>query len=130
MDIGSATAVSTVSLRQLEGRHVVETIWSQNIDPDDVRDTMCTINTLLDKTSLPLHVIIDIRQNPDFPLWSTIKETMFGPFRHPNMGHWLVIGSNKTAKFIAYILTEVSNRASIVWFDDEASLWQYVSGLD
>lgn len=130
MESGSLATASTVSLRQLEGRHVVETVWSQNINPDDVRNAMRTINALLDKTTLPLHVIIDIRQNPDFPLWATIKETMFGPFRHPNMGYWLVLGSNKTAKFIAYVLTEVSNRASIVWFEDEASLWEYVSILD
>ena len=92
----------------------------------DVTDAFKDINHLLNISSEPLFVIVDIRSNPNFPLSATLNGALFGPYRNPVLREWLIIGSNPLAHMIERILSEVTGRKNVRWFTTDADANAYV----
>lgn len=118
----NTTAISSVIVLPVEERNILKMVWNRQVTSDDVSTAFHEITALLDKSSQQIDIIVDIRQNPNFPLQTTISETLRGPFNHPKMGKWLVIGSSLMAKVIANVLINMGQRDNILWFDDEDAL--------
>jgi len=93
--------------------------WEAEVNPDHVPLAFEKLNAALDAAISPLNVLVDLRNDPVLPLTITIHETITGPFRHRNMGKWLVIGKNWRAQVIASVISKTGLRENILWFDTE-----------
>src|SRR5581483_12105606 len=85
------TTTRTVEIFPTERSNVLNMVWSRKVDSADVAFTFRAVTEILDKSTEAVHIIVDIRQDPKFPLQTTISETLSGPFRHAKMGQWLVL---------------------------------------
>ena len=104
--------------------------WASYVAETDVRPAFRNLTRLLDVAHGPVHVIVDLRNDPRLPLQTTISETMSGPFMHRNMGRWLVIGSNNRAAIIAAVITKVGRIDSIFWFETEEEALAHLATLE
>lgn len=120
----------TVTVTAVPNHHALVLRWAAWINEFDVPAAFHEMTAALDRASLPLHVIVDLTQNPNLPLATTISETVSGPFMHPMMGQWLVVGSNRRAEIVARTVTAIGLRTNINWFDDMAEAMAFLETLE
>lgn len=108
---------------------LIKMVWQRNVLPSDVRPAFKKITDYLDQNPEPVYVLVDITSNPKFPLAETMTHALVGPQRHKNLAGWLVIGSNPMAKLIERFLVSVTGRHIIYWFEDEQSVYDYLTPL-
>jgi hypothetical protein len=104
--------------------------WERWVVEADVRPAFHEMTHRLDTARQPVHVLVDLRADPRLPLQTTISETLSGPFMHPNMGEWLVIGTNARAHFVADMITRVGRQNSIRWFQTDTEAFEHLSGRE
>lgn len=122
---------STVTIEPIDAYpNAVRLRWERWVVEADVRPAFHELTRRLDIARQPLNVIVDLSADPRLPLQTTISETISGPFAHPNMGVWLVVGTNQRAHFIADMITRVGRQDSIRWFQTEAEAIEFLSGLE
>src|SRR5687767_1737208 len=98
----------TVRVEPVEGyTNAYWLLWERQVKEIDIAPAFHKLTQALDAANGPVYVIVDLRQDPNMPLAATVQETMAGPFRHANMGEWLVIGQNWRAEMIANVITKV-----------------------
>jgi hypothetical protein len=71
-------------------------------------------------------VVVDLRANPILPFIETVMAAIGGPFKHPRLSQWLVVGANPQAKVIGRTLTSLTQRNNTLWFDDVDAACEYV----
>ncbi len=111
-------AQPTVSVSRIEGHNAVKMTWQRSIAPTDVRAAFQQIVAFMEESEQPVHVVVDITSNPRFPLLDTIYGALV-PFRHRNMGFWLIIGSNRLAYTIERSLVSLTGHAIVRWLETE-----------
>ncbi len=110
----------TVSVVKIAGKkNVLLMTWQQKVNPGDVRRAFETIQAALDAASADMCVVVDLRQNPIFPLTDTMISAM-KPYQHHRLAEWLIIGGNRGAKAIESFLSRITGRQNVLWFDTEA----------
>lgn len=116
----------TVRIEAVEGYRALWMHWAREVNKDDVNPAFREMAHLLNQSRGPLRVIVDLRQNPKFPLNETLTGALSGPFRHPHLAEWLMIGSSPMAQAIARALSAVTLRRNLLWFDSEAEVFAYL----
>lgn len=96
--------------------------WQRKIEKDDVVTAFAQINQLLNDGKRPQWVIVDLTQNPIFPMLETITQAMKGPYQNEFLMKWLVVNGNPMAKTIERVLSHTTGVKKVEWFDtmDEA----------
>lgn len=102
-------------------------IWEHTVEKEDVTHAFHDLIECLDAASTPQYVIVDLRADPRFPLIETFRAALNGPFRHPNLSEWLVVGANSVARSIGSALVSVSSRDNIRWFNTYEEALDYLS---
>ena len=92
-------------------------IWSHTVNARDVRLAFNFIKATLDESDRTMWIVVDLTENPQFPVVDTVMEALTGSFRHERLAEWLVVGTNSMAKLIADMLTGITGRRNIKWFD-------------
>lgn len=95
-----------------------------------VEDTIAVFEVIvdvLDNSNAPVYIIVELLSNPHFPLKQTLSGAMQA-HSHPQMGKWLVVGSNRIAKLIGNVLTAFNN-TGIEWFKTDDEAMQYLESL-
>jgi hypothetical protein len=112
----------TISVAPIEDHAAYVISWPSLPQEHDVRDAFKRLVHHLDFAKGQVDVINDLTQNPSFPVQAVISEVLSGPHKHPNMGEWLCVGTNRLSRVIATVLTAISERTNIRWFKtyDEA----------
>jgi len=118
----------SVRIVRLEDQRVVAMIWEHTVDQDDVARAFRDLMECLDAAPTPMYVIVDLRADPHFPLIETFRGALNGPFRHPMLSEWLVVGANSVARSIGGALVAVSNRENIRWFHTYEQALDYLAG--
>ena len=101
-------AVKIMSLGD-EYKNSLLMVWSQNPTHRQVTSAFDKIEQHLNSHQRDIHIIVDLRVIPSFPLGATFS----GALRiqsHYNMGKWLVVGENPSAKFIARMITSTMKK--------------------
>jgi hypothetical protein len=113
---------STVAVKMLDDNLAILMHWQQDIQPKDVYAAYRRITELLDNAPSPQYVVVDLTENPRFPLHETIKGALFGPYTHRNLVQWLVVGKHAVGQTIARVLASTTGKQLVKWFDtmDEA----------
>jgi hypothetical protein len=116
--------VSTVAVEQIADC-ALQMTWQQDVRRSDIESAFAEITAFMAAAKNPVHVIIDIRNSPIFPLIQTITCAM-KPSIHPKMGLWLVVGSNPLSYLIENSLKLVTGRDLVYWFSDLTEALSYL----
>lgn len=119
------TAPRTVEVNPIVGFRALKMTWQHRVNDKDIEAAFGMIMDALKRADAPLVVVVDLRQNPKFPLRSTISEAS-APYRHPMMGEWLIIGSNWAAHAIERTLSNVTRRRNVQWFANDDEVIEYL----
>ncbi len=110
---------SSILVDMFEEQCAIRMIWPRHVAPGAVRDAFNQITRYLNQNDCPIHVIVDIRSEPNFPVVETAVHALAGPQRHANLAGWLVVGSSPAARKIEGLLTQVTRKETVQWFDTE-----------
>ncbi|MCI0709164.1 MAG: hypothetical protein L0154_03285 [Chloroflexi bacterium] len=113
----------TVTIERIQGhRNALLMTWQHDVDKDDVGPAFQEITDFLNVAPDQVYVVVDLLQNPRFPMVETMRRALAGPYDHPKMQAWLVVGSNRLARQIENFLSTVTGKKNVYWFDtiDEA----------
>ncbi len=119
----------TVYIESVEGYPAMVMRWEHAIHSRDVSVAFRDINERLDAADEPMYVLVDLLENPQFPLLDTIAGALWGPFRHPTLNEWLVIGTNTLARVIARSLSNATRRNNIRWFSSYEEVYAYMDKM-
>lgn len=105
---------------------VAKMTWEARPTVQDVMAAFETLESHLQQRTAPLHVIVDIRSNPEFPLMATAR--MAVPlYRSDMLAAWLIIGRNTAARAIESVLAQLTRRHNVYWFKDEAEALAFIA---
>ncbi len=119
-----------IVLEPLAGYSALRMIWPRQVDSDDVHHAFQELVCILDQSRVDIQVIVDITNNPKFPIQTVITETLIGSHHHPRLGNWLIVGSNRMGRVIGSVLDSVSKRDVIHWFETEDQAIAYLVSFE
>jgi len=117
----------TVRIAQFGDTAALLMTWAHRVDSRDVHAAFKEIDRRLNESGAANYVVVDLRENPNFPLGATVQAAAFGPYRNPLLEEWLIIGSNPVARTISRILSATTRRSNVRWFDSEAEVHDYLT---
>jgi hypothetical protein len=116
----------TVYVEEISGYNAVKMIWAHDVDRHDVTVAFKHLQTMVESSSTPLYVVLDLQNKPRMPLQETMSGALTGPYRHPMLAEWLVIGSSMVARSIERSLAAIAKRQNMRWFETEADAFAYL----
>lgn len=117
---------ATVSLENTEFPFVVRMVWAQQVNEADVLPMFMDLSRRLNASPRPMIVIVDLSNKPQMPLTETLTGAMSGPFGHPNLGYWVMIGSTRVARIVENVLTKVLRNRNTIWFDTNEEAFAFI----
>lgn len=120
--------MTTVSVTPIEGfQFALRMHWEKAPIVPDINQAFDSIFRKLDTSEQKVFILVDITNNPRFPIAVTLSRASQA-HRHPNMGDWLVIGTNTMAKFIGTTISSMSS-SKVIWFDNEQAALQHLASV-
>ncbi len=119
----------TVRIESVEGYPAMVMLWEHTVRTADVQAAFKDITARLEAADEPTYVLVDLLKDPQFPLIDTITGALWGPFRHPTLKEWLVIGTNTLARVIARSLSNATRRNNIRWFNSYDEVYAYIQKM-
>lgn len=124
-----AESISSVEVTCLDEYPALKMSWQHKVNKSDLSPAFQKITQCLHQSNQPLYIIVDLSEDPQFPIVDTMMGALRGPFRHPRLAEWLVVGSNRAGKTIGDLLIKTTQRNNIRWFDSEAEALAYLESL-
>ncbi|MCS7071541.1 MAG: hypothetical protein NZM00_08555 [Anaerolinea sp.] len=124
---------ATVTLEHFHGIVHLRVTWASVVDGVAINTTFRTMQMYLDATQTPLPVIFDMSQCVRFSAPDVLRGALFGPFRHPMLDEWLVIGADTLARNVGRVLSNVTGIHNIHWFFTHEQAYTHLlvkAGLD
>ena len=117
----------TVIVEPIENEVAILMNWQKNVQPEDVRLAYEDIMTVLQQTSTPIYVIVDLTANPQMPMSETLRGALYGPYGHPMLKQWLVVGKHQVGQVISRLLEQATRKKQVIWFDTMEEARQYLA---
>lgn len=121
--------VPTVLVENTSSNRVLHMLFQHHITEDDLRAAFQTITLHLDNTAQPLYVIVDLRARPNFLISATIDGALQGPFKHPKLGGWLILGHSRRGRVIANVMCNIAKRRNVFWFSSAEDTTHFLNYL-
>lgn len=122
--------MTTITVEPVPDEPAILMSWEHNVTAQDIRNAFQQINILLNTSATPQYVIVDLLNDPRLPIMETVVSALSGPFRNRRLIEWLVIGSNSTGRSIDDMLSRVTGRPNVRWFDSHDEVAVYLDGND
>lgn len=116
----------TVNVEFSTEYHALWMHWERGATGRDVQGAYREIGAYLDTVDIATCVIVDLRQNLYMPIKETLTGALFGPYNHPKLGAWLVIGANAFAESVATTLSGITKQEKVHWFQNETAVLAYL----
>lgn len=122
----------TVSLTNTASPRVLKMVFQPEVVEDDLLATFKAITRYLNQTNDSVYVIVDIQARPNFLMAAVIDGALDGPFVHPRLANWLIIGHSRRGRVIEKAMTAITRRRNVLWFNspDEALCWLQQNGIE
>jgi hypothetical protein len=121
-----ATANRAITVEYSEEFKALWMAWGKGAQGRDVHHAYREISAYLETQDEPICIVVDLRENIYMPVRETVTGALFGPYKHPMVGAWLVIGANSFAQHVASMLQAVTRQDMVVWFKDEMEVASYL----
>ncbi|HLA45082.1 MAG TPA: hypothetical protein VJZ27_16675 [Aggregatilineales bacterium] len=119
---------SGIQVEPIDGYNALKLICKHNIDDHDLHGASQQILAALDRTTAPLHLVVDLTSQPELPVGATTYEILTGPIKNPLLGKFLVFGSSPSAHLVADFV-EFRGTVEALWFDTEAEAMAYLDQI-
>jgi hypothetical protein len=119
----------TVSVEAINGYPALMMKWEQKASKEDIKRAYRLISEALEAASSPIYIVVDLRNNIQMPLKETVSGAFFGPYNHPKLATWLVIGGHQMARIVANSLNQMTREQRVEWFDTEADVYNRLKSL-
>lgn len=100
--------------------------WGKGATGRDVQNAYREISAYLETLDESICIVVDLRENIYMPVRETLTGALLGPYKHPMVGAWLVIGANAFAQNVAIMLKGVTKQDMVVWCEDEVEVFNYL----
>ena len=112
-----------ITMETIANLPAIKLVWKARVTGNEVHSIFNHLQAQLSEAEVPHYIVLDLSANPQFPLKETTAAALFGPYRHPMVIEWLVVGSSEYWKLIEQTLASATNERKIRWFDtvDEAA---------
>ena len=117
-----------IRVEKIEGFNALKLICAHEISDHDLHTAGQQIFDALDRTVLPLHVVIDLTSKPEFPVGVTAYELLTGPVNHPMLGEVLIYGSSPSAHLVEDFVV-FRGAPDAHWFDSEAEAMAFLQQI-
>lgn len=118
--------MTTITVEPVPDAPAILMSWDHNVTAGDVRNAFQQLNTLLNMSTTPQYVIVDLLNDPRMPIMETVISALTGPFRNRRLIEWLVIGSSSAGQSIESMLNRVTGRSNVRWFDSHDEVNAYL----
>jgi len=125
-EVGSV-ATPTITVEPINGYDILQMTWGPQVEEHDIAVAFRTIASFLKQSTQRIDVIVDISSNPHFPMQTVISETLGGPFNHPQMGMWVVVGVSRAAHIVANVLSRLGSRDRVFRFATQQEALSYLA---
>ena len=117
---------STVKIEPVANCNALRMTWQHHVAESDVRDAFKAIVEALESADQPMYVIVDLLQDPLFPLRTTIFEGLRA-YRHPKLIEWLIVGGNGMAHMVEATFSTITRRKNVYWFASEQNAIAHIA---
>jgi hypothetical protein len=119
----------TVTIKAINGYPALLMTWELKATKEDIKRAYHEIMQALEQSKTPLYVVVDLRRNIQMPLKETVAGAFFGPYNHPKLGAWLVVGGHQMARIVANSLSQMTREHRVEWFDSEIEVYSRLKEL-
>lgn len=122
------TSLSPTALHfePIEGYNALYLNWHNRAKNNDVVTILNELNDILEKTTSPLHLIIDLRGKPNIPIHTTVAKVLQGPAFHPMMGYWLLVAPSTTIRIVVNAINAIDSKVTHSWHDTLEEAYEYL----
>lgn len=106
---------TAVTFEPVEGYNALYTKWHRKVSGADLADAFNQINAALAEAVTPLHLIVDLSENPSIPIHTTVAKILQGPAFHPMMGYWLIVAPNTTIRIVVNAVSAIDPKVTHSW---------------
>lgn len=124
---------ASVTLEQHHDAAYLLVTWTGIVDGQAINTSFRAMQTYLDAAASPLPIVLDLSGCQRFSAPDALRGALFGPFRHPMLDEWLVIGADSLARNIGRVLSNVTRIHNIRWFFTHEQAYTFLAaktGLD
>ena len=118
--------MKTVTAKPIEHLHAIKMIWQHSAKTEDIIEAFEQITEYLGQSEELVYVVVDITSKPNFPMAVTINSAFIGPYGHPKLAQWLIVGSNQMARMIERTLSFLARRKNVLWFETEQAVMEHL----
>jgi hypothetical protein len=119
----------TVKVEPIEGWPAIRMTWCAQVKSNDVHRAFEKVCEHVFRATRPLYIVVDITASPNFPIFETVVGAL-PVFKDPHLAAWLMIGSNSGAKAVESLLSRVTGRSNVQWFDAESDALDYLAAIE
>jgi hypothetical protein len=119
----------TVRVEPMEGWPAIKMTWCAQVNSNDVHRAFEAICEHVFTAVRPVYVVVDITASPNFPIFETVVGAL-PVFKDPKLAAWLIVGSNSGAKAVEGLLSRVTGRSNVQWFDAESDALDYLAAME
>jgi hypothetical protein len=119
----------TVTVKAINDYPALLMSWELKAKKEDIKKAYHEISQALDEAKSPMYVVVDLRRNIQMPLKETVAGAFLGPYNHPKLAAWLVIGGHRMARIVANSLSQMGREQRVEWFDSEIEVYARLKEL-
>src|SRR5258708_16564160 len=120
-------SIPTIAVDLIIDYNLLKMTWAPQINEHDIAVAFREIASALKKSEIPIDVIVDISNNPQFSMQTLFSEALGGPFKHPQLGMWVVVGTSRAAHIVANGLNRLSGQKKVVRFSTQDEALTYLA---
>lgn len=115
----------TITITTLPDHNALKMTWAEHIERSDVARAFDEVLAVLEIADAPVHILVDITHNLTCPVVTTVLSAR-PIFQHSQLGAWLMVGENTSARQVMGLLTTMTARNNVHWFPSEADALAYL----
>lgn len=115
-----------ISITNYKNFRAVNMTLSKFVYKDDLHTAFANVSKVLNKVTVPIYIVIDLRNNSFMPPTDTYQAMISGPAFHQNLDSWIVIGENIFARYVGNMLERLNHNKPILWFESESDVIKYL----
>ncbi|MDQ7026031.1 MAG: hypothetical protein Q9P01_01670 [Anaerolineae bacterium] len=118
--------METVSIRHIDNIPALFMVWDADIKAKDVSQAYQQITTELDQSETLKYIIVDLTSNPNMPFAETLRGALYGPYKHPMLKQWLVVGDHQVGHMVSRLLFSTTGKKHVIWFDSIEDAYDHI----
>lgn len=111
----------------LDDLPAIALLMTGKVNGFDLQEALIDVLIRLEHTQQPLYIIFNMNSaSHEVPLSEFVREALRGPYKHPMLAEWLMIGGSMSMSMAMITLTKITQRENYRWFDSHEEALAYI----